>query len=100
MKLVAIFEAGFVDYTRDDDGAEDEQDIAQDDQQLGDDQPTDEFGDDQQPQDGEQEQQGDPDRQGDIRTVPEAHLVYKRKTRIIYMMSCGSLRSINTTLGQ
>jgi hypothetical protein len=74
MKLSAIFEAGFVNYTRD----TDDQTVAAD-QQLGDEfadhQPSDrdpEFGD-------EEQEQGDPDRQGDIRTVPEAHLVYKRK---------------------
>ena len=83
MKLSAIFEAGFVDYTRETDDATDDQNTA-DDQQLGDEQ-GDEFTDtDQQPQDDEfsddgEEQQGDPDRQGDIRTVPDAHLVYKRK---------------------
>jgi hypothetical protein len=81
MKLVAIFEAGFVDYTRDDDGTEDDQQI---DGEQGD-----EFDDSQQqPQDGEQGdepnqaedgEQGDPDRQGDLRSVPDAHLVYKRK---------------------
>ena len=85
MKLSAIFEAGFVDYTRDTDDATDDQNVAADDQQLGDEQ-DDEFTDpDQQPQDGDDEfgdddeEQGDPDRQGDIRTVPDAHLVYKRK---------------------
>lgn len=83
MKLVAIFEAGFVDYTRDDDeGADDDQQVdgEQGDEELDGEQQQpqdDEQGDDQElSQDGEQ---GDPDRQGDIRTVPEAHLVYKRK---------------------
>lgn len=77
MKLSAIFEAGFVNYTR-------ETGDTTDDQQVGDEDGG-QFADiDQQPQDGEfddgeEQHQGDPDRQGDIRTVPDAHLVYKRK---------------------
>jgi hypothetical protein len=84
MKLIAIFEAGFVDYTREEDGEEapqDDQDFPQDGEQPEGEE--DEFQqDDEMGQDGEQQpegEQGDPDRQGSIRTVPDAHMVYKRK---------------------
>lgn len=84
MKLSAIFEAGFVNYTRETSDGSEDQPASADDHQYGDEQ-DDEFADvDQQPTDGEigddeEQEQGDPDRQGDIRTVPDAHLVYKRK---------------------
>jgi len=88
MKLIAIFEAGFVDYTRDEDedgelanADQDAQDLPLDDEQGEGDaefrQDDDLAQDEDQPD--EEGGQGDPDRQGSIRTVPDAHLVYKRK---------------------
>jgi len=88
MKLVAILEAEFVDFKRLADGENadrqsDEQPTA--DQQAGDENPPDQQGDqsDQDQQDGktqpDEKSKGDPDRQGSIRTIPDAHLVYKRK---------------------
>lgn len=80
MKLIAILEAGFVNYTREEDGNEPS---SQDDQQLGTDnmeqQPDQPDGDQQQDPNEDQPNQPDPDRQGSIRTIPDAHLVYKRK---------------------
>jgi len=81
MKLIAIFEAGFVDYTRDGDSNDNTPQDATN-PPLSDDQPEgdDEFQQDDATQDAQQlDGQDDPDRQGSIRTVPEAHLVYKRK---------------------
>lgn len=83
MKLIAILEAGFVNYTREEDGTD--KNPTQDDQ--GNTPPTpDDFGNDvDQVQDGDEQQapddagKPDPDRQGSIRAVPDAHLVYKRK---------------------
>jgi len=82
MKLIAILEAGFVNYTREEDGTDETQ--TQDDQ--GNTQPDQAEPDsvDQVQDDGEQQApddagKPDPDRQGSIRTVPDAHLVYKRK---------------------
>ena len=88
MKLVAILEAEFVDFNRLDDREDadrqpDEQPT--DDQQDGDenspDPQSDQFNQDEpggetQPDNKSKE---DPDRQGSIRTIPDAHLVYKRK---------------------
>lgn len=88
MKLATILEAGFVDYTREDDTENVDGNDPQQSDTPGDDQSDrqDDDGDTQRDDnpDGQSTgdddaKQGDPDRQGSIRTVPDAHLVYKRK---------------------
>lgn len=69
MKLSTILEAGFVNYTRDDadPSSDSDQNVMPDEESNLDD------------SEASTERKEDPDRQGSIRTVPNAHLVYKRK---------------------
>lgn len=81
MKLSTILEAGFINYDRlpDSDQEEDTAQLDQPQQEYDPSVPRNDDGDMEQPDQAGAEPTEDQDRQGDIRTIPSAHLVYKRK---------------------